>query len=104
MRKAYNTEKKNTKKRKKKFNIFNLLVVAFIVYFVYTVYDQQLQINKYDSQIDMYKADIESKNELVEYYASQKSSIESDEYIESVARDTLGYVKPYEKIFVDANK
>ena len=54
--------------------------------------------------IDMYESDIENKNKLVEYYDSQKSVINTDEYIEKVARDTLGYVKPYEKVFIDANK
>ena len=38
------------------------------------------------------------------YYKSKKTNIETDEYIEEVAREDLGYVKPYEKIFVDANK
>ena len=52
----------------------------------------------------MYKSDIENKNKLVSYYNEQKTNIETDQYIEDVARDTLGYVKPYEKIFVDANK
>lgn len=85
-------------------NFFHIIAIAFVVYFAYTMFDQQLQINKYNSQIEMYENDIENKNKLVEYYSSQKTNISSDEYIEKVARDTLGYVKPYEKIFIDANK
>ena len=44
------------------------------------------------------------KNIIINYYKEQKQNIESMEYIEQVARDTLGYIKPYEKIFVDTNR
>lgn len=104
MRKVLDTKKKCVKRKKKKISLFNVLVFAFVVYFVYTICEQQIQINNYDSKIETYKADIESKEQLVEYYKSKKTNIETDEYIEEVARENLGYVKPYEKIFVDANK
>ena len=80
------------------------VLFAFSIYFVYTFIEQQVQINKYDSEIEMYTADIENKRELVNYYNNQKGNTKSDEYIENVARESLGYVKPYEKIFIDANK
>ena len=95
----------NSKENKKgNINFFHIISIAFIIYFCYTMFDQQLQINKYNSQIEMYENDIENKNKLVDYYSSQKTNITTDEYIEQVARDLLGYVKPYEKIFIDANK
>ena len=95
---------KSNKKRKGKMRISLSLVVAFVGYCSYTILNQQIQINKYDSQISMYEKEIESKNELISYYNEQKNNVNSDEYIESVARESLGLVKPYEKIFVDANK
>lgn len=91
-------------KNKKKNNVFRMFFVVLSVYFIYTIFDQQIQINKYNSQIEMYEKDIENKNKLVDYYLAQKENVNSTEYIENVARDTLGYVKPYEKIFIDANK
>jgi len=94
---------KNDKKNGK-IKFIHIVVLTFVAYFIGTMLDQQIKLNKYDSQIDMYESDIESKNKLVEYYDSQKSVINTDEYIEKVARDTLGYVKPYEKVFIDANK
>lgn len=92
------------KNKKKKIKMIHIFMLVFSFYFVYTLVDQQIQINKYNSQIEMYRADIKSKTELTDYYNRQKGSIQTDEYIENVARETLGYVKPYEKIFVDANK
>ncbi len=92
------------KSKSGRIKLFHVVAITFVIYFVYTIFEQQLQINKYNSQIQMYQADIDSKTDLVKYYDEQKSNINSDEYIEKVARDILGYVKPYEKIFIDANK
>lgn len=94
----------SNKRNNKKIGMIHLFMFGFAIYFVYTLVQQQIQINKYNSQIEMYRADIESKTDLIEYYNNQKGDIQTDEYIENVARESLGYVKPYEKIFVDANK
>ena len=76
---------KNTENRSGKIKFIHIISLSFILYFAYTMFDQQLQLNKYNSQIEMYQADIESKNKLVDYYSSQKTNITSDEYIEKVA-------------------
>jgi len=90
--------------KKKRFNFISILFVLIGVYFVTTFVDQQISINKYNSQIVMYKSDISNKEALTKYYDAQQHSVETDEYIEQVARENLGLVKPYEKIFVDVNK
>ena len=95
---------KSNKNRRGKMRISLIIPILFIGYCVYTLFDQQIQINKYNSQISMYEKEIESKNELISYYNEQKNNVNSDEYIEEVARESLGLVKPYEKIFIDANK
>lgn len=97
-------KKHNIVKNNKKNGLIKAASLFFIVYFIYTMVNQQIQINKYNSQIEMYSSDIETKQKLVEYYKNQKNNIQSDQYIETVARDILGYVKPYEKIFVDVNR
>ena len=102
MKKRENVNNKINKK--KKIRPVMIVLFTFSIYFVYTFIEQQVQINKYDSEIEMYTADIENKRELVNYYNNQKGNTRSDEYIENVARESLGYVKPYEKIFIDANK
>ena len=91
-------------KKKGKIKLSLLIFVFFLGYCIYTLIEQQIQINKYNSQILMYENQIQSKNEMIEYYNNEKNNIDSDEYIESIARDTLGLVKPYEKIFIDASK
>lgn len=98
---------KNNVKKKKKFRIFrisNLVFLAIFGYFVYTYADQQVKLDKYNSEIESYQAQIDSKNEELKFYVSDKSTETSDEYIEKVARETLGLVKPYEKIYIDVSK
>lgn len=98
-----NLRRRNVVKRKK-ISIISILFVLVSVYFVTTFVDQQISINRYNSQIEMYKTDIANKEALSKYYDEQQQSVETDEYIEQVARESLGLVKPYEKIFVDVNK
>lgn len=96
--------RKNVKKRKKSLNIIHVISIAFIAYFGITFFNQQLKLNKYNSQIEMYTKEIEAKQYLVEYYNNKNENISTDEYIESVAREKLGLVKPYETVYVDSNK
>lgn len=96
--------RKIVKKRKKSLNMIHVISIAFIIYFAITFFDQQLKLNKYNSQIEMYTKEIEAKQNLVEYYNNKNENIASDEYIESVAREKLGLVKPYETVYVDSNK
>ncbi|MDF2865618.1 MAG: hypothetical protein K0R72_427 [Clostridia bacterium] len=98
-----NLRRKNVVKRKR-ISVTGILFVFVCVYFVTTFIDQQISINRYNSQIEMYKADITNKEALSKYYEEQQDNVETDEYIEQVARESLGLVKPYEKIFVDVNK
>ncbi|MCX8074475.1 MAG: septum formation initiator family protein [Clostridia bacterium] len=102
MRKNSGSAVKKTKKMK--LSYIQIITLLVFIYFVYTLYNQQIQINKYNSQIEMYTSDIQNKNSLIGYYKSQKLSVNSDEFIELIARKELGFVKPYEKIFVDVNK
>lgn len=97
-------KKKVVKKRKKSLNIVHIFAIMFLVYFGYTFCNQQLALNKYNSQIEMYENEIHSKKYLVEYYNNENKNISTDEYIENVAREKLGLVKPYETVYVDANK
>lgn len=96
-------KEKNVKKLREN-KAIKIIFLIMSVYFISTFFTQQISINKYNSQIKMYKADIANKEALTKYYDSQKNNISSDKYIEQIARDSLGLVKPYEKIFVDVNK
>lgn len=98
-----NLRKKNVGK-KRRIGFAGSVLVLVSIYFVTTFVDQQISINRYSSQIEVYQQDIANKEALTKYYSEKQENVATDEYIEQVARESLGLVKPYEKIFVDVNK
>lgn len=72
-----------------KFNISKLLLVCVIGYCLYVFSSQQIEINKYNSQIKMYEGEIYSKTGLLNHYEDEIKKVGNPEYIENVARDNL---------------
>ena len=85
------------------FWIYGLLMVL-AVYTAVTCVKQETQmqtVRRAMSEIQM-KIDRETKNNA--QLQEQKVEITSDDSIEQIAREKLGYVKDGERIFVDSNK
>ncbi len=96
--------KGKSKKCKRKLNFTRILLIGGLAYFTSIFCVQQFKINEYKVQEEYYSEAIsEIEQEKAEYQnlASQSDTVE---YIEKVAREELGLVKPYEKIFIDVNK
>lgn len=96
----------NVNKKKKKYRIdyVRVILVVCIVYFSVTFVKQQLEINEYNVKIDNIKQDIADANDKIELLNETKGKANDSEYIEKIAREELGLVKPYEKIFIDVSK
>ena len=91
-------------KYKKKLDLKRALFIGICIYFASVFCIQQFKINEYKVQEEYYSSAIsEINNEKAEYEALATKS-DSTEYIEKVAREKLGLVKPYEKIFIDVNR
>ena len=101
-RKGY--QKVNNKKKKYKVDYMRVLLIVCLVYFSITFVKQQLQINEYNVKIASVEQDIALANEEIETLNETKVKINDSEYIEKIAREQFGLVKPYEKIFVDVSK
>lgn len=99
-------ENQNVNKKKKKYRIdyVRVFLVVCLVYFSVTFVKQQLQINEYNVKINGIKQDIADANYEIESLNDTKEKANDYEYIEKVAREELGLVKPYEKIFIDVSK
>ncbi len=92
-------------KKIKKFNIMlNLFTLLIVIVFAFAMY---VQASEY----------FELKDELEQCYSEQYKAVkknqatvtemeyhDSDEYIEKIARERLGMVKPNEIVFIDENK
>ncbi len=91
-------------KNRKKYKISRMLFIVAFTYFLSVFLIQQYKLNEYKVKENYYTTTIaEINSERAEYEALGEKT-DSIEYIEKVARERLGLVKPYEKIFMDVNK
>lgn len=91
-------------KKQKKFRVWTFILIATFCYFVYTVYHQQSLLEVGNSKLSELKANIHSEEVKKQQLEKQKSLIDTNEFVEKIARDKLGYVKDGEKIYIDTNK
>lgn len=63
-----------------------------------------MAMNEYNVKIKYVQQKISNQNEEKSNLEEQAKLLKDSEYIETLAREKLGLVKPYEKIFIDTNK
>ena len=91
--------KKSTKKRKMK--ITAALLFAVVLFMLVKGVMLQPQItNNYD-KISELKSQIEYEKQRAEEVDALKENVDSDEYIEKIAREKLGMIRKDEIVFVD---
>ena len=102
---------KSSEKRargKKSFNIKKLMVVSVAmvisVYFVYVLIWQQVTITRKNQEIDALKSQVETATEESERLSQEIENLNDPGYLERIAREKLGLVRPNERVFVDSNK
>ena len=81
-----------------------VLVGLFVLYFISIMIWQQVMLSKKNKEIDALEEKISAATQQTEQLKEQLSSMEDPEYIERIAREKLGLVRPNERVFVDANK
>ena len=94
----------SNKKSRKKLNFAKIFGIGIFVYFISVFCVQQFRINEYKVQEEYYENAIADINEEKIENEELMAETNTAEYIEQVAREKLGLVKPYEKIFMDINK
>lgn len=91
---------------KRKKPSWGLIIVTsvFLLYLGYVFIKQENMM--YAQQINMedIQAKIDEEKALNEKLLKQKEEINSEEYIEKIAREKLDMVKQGERVFVDINK
>ena len=92
---------KNDKKNKL---LKRVLVLIFIVYFIYTLIIQQKTLNSYAHERDRYNDEIDIAEEEQQKLEKMKENINSDEYIEQIAREKLEMYYPNERVYIDIEK
>lgn len=81
-----------------------ILIFGIILYVGYILTGQQRILYEKESEARQYREKLKKEEQIAESLKKQKDMVGSDMYIEKIAREKLGMVKPGEKIFVDTNK
>lgn len=92
------------KKKKKTFGLIHLLTLFLIIYIVAVFWNQRnlmnaLQVKKNDKILENKELEKEIRD-----LEKQIEDSQTLQFVEKVARDELGMIKPREIIFVDKNK
>lgn len=95
--------KKNKDRTKKRKTSFLLALGAFALagYFAITLIQLQIQISEKKETLAQVQAQYNEKLAENEELEKVIDGGNEDEYIERIARDSLGYVKPGEKVYYD---
>ena len=100
----------NVGKRVRRMNLFklnklmNLILILFIFYSIFTFINQQRKLNSYNKDISYYSAQIEELKEQKDELVATQENVNSEEYIEKVAREKLDMYLPNETVYVDISK
>lgn len=87
----------------KKIIITGVAVIAAI-YFIYILIWQQIAISNKNNEIDQLKQRVTAAGEESERLKQEVENLNDPDYLERVAREKLGLVRPNERVFVDSNK
>lgn len=77
---------------------------VFVIYFICAMISQQITLSEKNSEIKSLEEKVNIANSETEKLRQELANLEDPEYLERIAREKLGLVRPNERIFVDANK
>lgn len=92
---------KNSKRRKV---FLTIGTIAILLYLIYNLIVQQIKLNSYSKEQDNVKLQIEQQQEYKNKLTNTKSNMDSNEFIEDIARNKLDMYKPNEKVYYDQSK
>ena len=82
----------------------NIVIAVFAIYFLVTLISQQKKIDQYKSEAQTYTVQLQEAQEKNDKLQETKSSANSTEYIEEVAREKLDMYLPNERVYIDTSK
>ncbi len=81
-----------------------ICLIVFVIYISVIMFNQQKTINSYNAQQEYYSEKIEKAKEYNQILISEKSNLNSEEYIEKIAREKLDMYSENERVYIDINK
>ena len=84
--------------------LMNYILIIVIVYTFFTFINQQSKLNSYSKDISYYNTQINELKEKKEELLVTQENVNSEEYIEKIAREKLDMYLPNETVYIDASK
>ncbi len=81
--------------------IKTILITLVISYVVIVIINQQQKLRSYANTKEYYVSKIEEQEAYKKTLTNTKENLNSDEYIEKIAREKLDMYYPNEKIYID---
>lgn len=81
-----------------------IIIIGVAIYVIYTFFVQQKTLNAYKADENRYLEQIALEEERKEELNQTKLNINSEEYIEEIAREKLDMYYPNEKVYIDISK
>lgn len=91
-------------KHKRKFSWFRVLLAIIIAYFGYVGFNQQVHLNNIDREQELANSRLLEAKRINNELVTEKDKLNQVEYIEKIAREELGLVKPGEMPYISSNK
>lgn len=106
MAKKTNKKKKNNKRRKMntQTKLISLVLFIFIFYFVLKIVEQEKTLKEHKAQNNYLSQEIVRLEKEQASLKEKKEIINSDEYIENMAREKCNMYMPNERVYVDSRK
>ena len=83
-------------------NIYKkILILIIAIYAIFTLVNQQKTLNQYSKNSEELTVQINEQKTYNEELAKQKENVNSEEFIEQMAREKLDMYYPNEKVYVD---
>ena len=86
-----------------KFIAIVIIAVFFLIYLISKLYSQQLTLTQQEKDRKYYAAQREQLEKEKAELEKQTSKIDSNDYIESIARDKLNMYYPSERLYLDSS-
>ena len=85
--------------------IYKKVLFAIIACYVISIFiSQQTTLSTYKTEISKYEQEIEDAKEEKQELIAMKDNVNSEEYIEKIAREKLGMYLPNERVYIDIGK
>lgn len=97
--------KKIPKKRKKKrLGLFHYVIFFLFIYITVVFWKQESLLNELEAKREENLLEVEELEKEIENLEKEIENSDTLQFVEKVAREELGMVKPREIIYVDKNK